>query len=134
MGGVMNRQAKIFEMVASSEIFLTLGTASYLEELRNDQSDPAQQIKMAKALRKRVILLFDYDLSPGQKDELRTFFHDFDTVREVTVDSRHRNWGKFTAALVEMGFNLKEKIISLKHTKNHITVMSELSVLAHRSV
>jgi len=103
----MNRQEKIFEMVATSEIFLALGTASYLEELRNDRSDPAQQVKMAKALGKRAILLIDSNLSPGQKDELLTFFRDFDTVREVMVDPSHGNWGKLIEILEEMGINLE---------------------------
>ena len=105
----MNRQADIFEAIASSGIFLALGTASFLEELRNDKSDPAQQVKMAKALRKRIILLIDSNLSPGQKDELRTFFHDFGTVREVMFDPRHRNWDEFKVTLEEMGIIPKQK-------------------------
>jgi len=105
----MNRQADIFEKVASSGIFLALGTASFLEELRNDKSDPAQQVKMAKALRKRVILLIDYNLSPGQKDELWTFFHGFDTVREVMFDPRRHNWDGLEVALEELGVIPKQK-------------------------
>lgn len=105
----MHRQADIFEAIASSRIFLALGTASFLEELRNDKSDPAHQVKMSKALRKRVILLIDSTLSPGQKDELRTFFHDFDTVREVMFDPRHHNWDELEVALEEMRIIPKQK-------------------------
>uniref|UniRef100_A0A6M3X6I8 Uncharacterized protein n=1 Tax=viral metagenome TaxID=1070528 RepID=A0A6M3X6I8_9ZZZZ len=105
----MNKQATIFEAIASSGIFLALGTASYLEELRNDKSDPAQQVKMAKALRKRVLLLIDSNLSPGQKDELRTFFDDFDEVREVTFDSRQLNWDGLKVALEGLAVIPKRK-------------------------
>jgi len=106
----MDRQAKTFEMVANSRIFLALGTADYLEELRNDQSDQAQQVKMAKALKKRVIVLVDSNLSLEQEDELRTFFRDFDTVIEVMVDPSHRNWGKLKAVLDEMGLVPKQEL------------------------
>ena len=105
----MNKQATIFEAIASSGIFLALGTASFMEDLRNDKSDPAQQVKMAKALRKRVILLIDPNLSPGQKDELRTFFHGFDTVREVMFDPRRHNWDGLEVALEEMRIIPKQK-------------------------
>lgn len=98
----MNKQAT-FEAIASSGIFLALGTAHFLEDLRNDKSDPAQQVKMAKALRKRVLLLIDSNLSPGQKDELRTFFNDFETVREVIFDPRRPNQDEFKVALEELG-------------------------------
>ena len=96
----MNKQARIFEAIASSGIFIALGTASFLEELRNDKSDPAQQVKMAKALRKRVLLLIDSNLPPGHKDELRTFFNDFDTVREIIFDPGSPNWDELLAELI----------------------------------
>jgi len=98
----MNKQATIFEAIASSGIFLALGTASFLEELQNDKSDPAQQVKMAKALRKRVILLIDSNLAPGHRDELRTFFNDFDTVREIIFDPRSPNWDELEAELIRL--------------------------------
>lgn len=98
----MNKQAIIFEAIASSGIFLALGTDGYLKDLRNDKSDPAQQVKMAKALRKRVILLIDSNLPPGHKDELRTFFNDFDTVREIIFDPRSPNWDELEAELIRL--------------------------------
>jgi len=96
----MNKQATIFEAIASSGIFLALGTDDYLKDLRNDKSDPAQQVKMAKALRKRVLLLIDSNLTPGHKDELRAFFNDFDTVREIIFDPRSPNWNELEAELI----------------------------------
>jgi len=98
----MNKQATIFEAIASSGIFLALGTDGFLKDLRNDKSDPAQQVKMAKALRKRVILLIDSNLTPGHKDELRTFFNDFDTVREIIFDPRSPNWDELEAELIHL--------------------------------
>jgi len=106
----MNRRAKTFEMVAKSKVVLALGTTAYLEELRNDQSDLAQQVNMAKALKKGVILIVDSGLSPEQKDELRTFFRDFDTVKEVMLDQSHNDWGKLEAVLKEMGLGLKQEL------------------------
>lgn len=105
----MTRQANIFEKIASSGIFLAVGTASFLGELRNDKSDMAQQVKMAKALRKRVILLLECHLSPGQKDELRTFFKDFDTVREAIFDPSKYEWDELKVALEEMRVIPKQK-------------------------
>lgn len=98
----MNKQAAIFEAIASSGIFLALGTDGYLKDLWNDKSDPAQQVKMAKALRKRVILLIDSNLPPRHKDELRTFFNDFDTVREIIFDLRFPNWDELEAELIRL--------------------------------
>jgi len=98
----MNKQATIFEAIASSGIFLALGTDGFLKDLRNDKSDPAQQVKMAKALRKRVILLIDSNLPLGHKDELRTFFKDVDTVREIICAPRSPTWDEREAELIRL--------------------------------
>ena len=98
----MNRQAVIFDKIANSRTFLGLGTVDFLEELRTDKSEAAQQVKMAKALKRRVILLIDSNLSPEQKDELRGFFLGFKTVREVAFDPKHKDWGDLRVALEEM--------------------------------
>ena len=106
----MQKVDHIFEAIASSKIFLAVGTTDLLEELRDDKSDPAQQVKMAKALRKRVILLLESNLSPGQKDELRTIFNDFDTVREVIFDLSSHNWDELRVAFEEMKLIPKQKV------------------------
>jgi len=80
-------KSKLFDGIATSKVFLALGTRDYLNELRDDNSPPAEQVKMAKALRKPVLLMFDNRLESQEKGELRGFFRDFKVVREIEFDS-----------------------------------------------
>lgn len=74
-----------FDKIDSSMFFLALGTDDYLKEVLSPGT-LAEQIKMAKALKKPVLLMVERHLSDEQKSQLRDLFSEFDIVREVEFD------------------------------------------------
>lgn len=71
-----------FDKIAESGIFLILGTRNYLEETRSP-GPLVEQIKMAFALGKPVLLLIEETLNKHERAELRGLLSDFPTVREL---------------------------------------------------
>jgi len=74
-----------FDKIASSDIFLVIGTANYLEEV-NSPGPLAEQRKMAKALKRPVLLMVDCHLSDEQRSQPRGLYSEFDIVREIAFD------------------------------------------------
>ena len=77
-----------FEGIAQSGIFLVLGTASYLQEIRG-HGGCYQQVMMAKALGKPVILMLDQRLLPSEHDEIRRRLSGIEIIGSVLFDSEH---------------------------------------------
>lgn len=74
-----------FDKIASSDIFLVIGTANYLKEVFSP-GPLTEQIKIAKSLKKPVLLMVDISLNEEQKCQLRELFSEFDRVREIEFD------------------------------------------------
>ena len=99
---------RTFDKIASSDFFLVIGTANYLKEI-SSLGRLAEQRKMAKALKKPVMLLVDCRLSEEQKGQLRDLYSEFDKVQEIEFDED--NLGamdeKFIEALKELGIETR---------------------------
>lgn len=105
-------KSKLFDEIATSKVFLALGTKDFLNGLRDDNSDPTEQVKMAKALRKPVLLMFDNRLESQERGELRGFFRDFKVVREIEFDYDNPEGtpGKLKEIITEMVRGDKESV------------------------
>ncbi|MBA7662001.1 hypothetical protein ES703_70023 [subsurface metagenome] len=80
--------SRTFEKMAESGVFVVLGTASYLQEIRK-HGDCYHQVMMAKALRKPAILILDQRLLPSECEELRQGLNGLEVIGTVLVDSEH---------------------------------------------
>ncbi len=74
-----------FDKIAGSQVFLIFGTRDYLEETRSP-GPLVEQIKMAFALGKPVLLLIEETLNEHERAEFRGLFSDFPTVRELVFN------------------------------------------------
>ena len=77
---------RTFEKVAESAVFLALGTASYLQEIR-EHGDAYHQVMMAKALKKPTILMLDQRLLPSEHEEIRQCLNGLEVIGTVLFDS-----------------------------------------------
>lgn len=77
---------KTFAGMAESAIFLLLGTASYLQEIR-EQGDCYQQVRMARALKKPTLLILDRGLQPSEQEEIRNCLDGLEIIGTVFFDS-----------------------------------------------
>lgn len=82
---VMANTKSTFDKIAESGVFLVLGTRDYLEETRSPGS-LVEQIKMAFALGKPVLLLIEETLNEHERAELRGLFSDFPIARELVFN------------------------------------------------
>lgn len=78
--------SRTFEKVAESAVFLALGTASYLQEIR-EHGDCYHQVMMAKALKKPTILMLDRRLLPSEHEEIRQGLNGLEVIGTVLFDS-----------------------------------------------
>ena len=78
--------SRTFEKMAESAIFLALGTASYLQEIR-EHGDCYHQVIMAKALKKPTILMLDQRLLPSEHEEIRQGLNGLEIIGTVLFDS-----------------------------------------------
>lgn len=76
-----------FESMAQSSFFLVLGEGDYLQEVR-DKGDCYQQILMARALKKPVVLMLDRQLRPLEQGELRNCLEGMEIIGTVSFDSK----------------------------------------------
>jgi len=81
-----------FETMAQSAFFLVIGTGDYLQELR-DRGDCYQQVRMARALKKPVVLMLDRQLRPLEQSEIRNCLENMEIIGTVFFDSNHRDDG-----------------------------------------
>lgn len=93
---------KTFEKVAGSAIFLALGTADYLKQVR-EHGDSYHQVMMARALKKPVILMLDRRLSPSERDELRECFDGLEILGTVFFDGARKESELEESAQKELG-------------------------------
>ena len=77
-----------FEAMAQSAFFLMLGEGSALQELR-DKGDCYQQVLMARALKKPVVLMLDRQLRPLEHSEIRNCLEDREIIGTVYFDSKN---------------------------------------------
>jgi len=80
--------ALTFETVAQSAFFLMLGEGSALQELR-DRGDCYQQVLMARALKKPVVLMLDRMLRPLEQQEVRNCLEGMEIIGTVSFDSEN---------------------------------------------
>ena len=76
-----------FESMAQSSFFLVLGEGDVVQELR-DKGDCYQQILMARALKKPVVLMLDRQLRPLEQGEIRNCLEDMEIIGTVSFDSK----------------------------------------------
>lgn len=82
-----------FDGIASSAVFLALGTADYLREIR-EKGPCYQQVEMARALRKPCVLMVSKHLTPQEQEELRQSLDGLEVVGTFEVDEKaKRNLG-----------------------------------------
>ncbi len=79
--------AATFETIAQSAFFLMLGEGSALQELR-DRGDCYQQVLMARALKKPVVLMLDRQLRPLEHAEIRNCLEGMEIIGTVSFDSK----------------------------------------------
>lgn len=75
-----------FEGMARSSFFLMLGEGDVVQEIR-DKGDCYQQILMARALKKPVVLMLDRQLRPLEQGELRNCLEGLEIIGTVSFDS-----------------------------------------------
>ena len=76
-----------FESMAQSSFFLVLGEGDVVQEIR-DKGDCYQQILMARALKKPVVLMLDRQLRPLEQGELRNYLEGLEIIGTVSFDSK----------------------------------------------
>ena len=76
-----------FESMAQSSFFLVLGEGDVVQEIR-DKGDCYQQILMARALKKPVVLMLDRQLRPLEQGELRNYLEGMEIIGTVSFDSK----------------------------------------------
>ncbi len=76
-----------FERMAQSSTFLVIGTDDYLQEVR-DKGDGYQQILMARALKKPVVLMLDRQLRPLEQQEIRNCLEGMEIIGTISFDSK----------------------------------------------
>ena len=81
--------SRTFGKMAESAIFLALGTASYLQEIR-EHGDCYHQVMMAKALKKPTILMLDQRLLPSEHEEIRQALNGLEVISTVLFDSERK--------------------------------------------
>jgi len=79
--------AATFESMAQSSFFLVLGEGDVVQEVR-DKGDCYQQILMARALKKPVVLMLDRQLRPLEQGELRNCLEGMEIIGTVSFDSK----------------------------------------------
>jgi hypothetical protein len=75
-----------FESMAQSSFFLVLGVGDVVQEIR-DKEDCYQQIRMARALKKPVVLMLDRQLRPLEQEELYNCLEGLEIIGTVSFDS-----------------------------------------------
>ncbi len=75
-----------FESMAQSSFFLVLGEGDVVQEIR-DKGDCYQQVLMARALKKPVVLMLDRQLRPLEQGELRNCLEGLEIIGTVSFDS-----------------------------------------------
>jgi hypothetical protein len=75
-----------FESMAQSSFFLVLGEGDVVQEIR-DKGDCYQQILMARALKKPVVLMLDRQLRPLEQGEMRNCLEGLEIIGTVFFDS-----------------------------------------------
>lgn len=78
--------AATFERMAQSSFFLMLGEGDVVQEIR-DKGDCYQQILMARALKKPVVLMLDRQLRPLEQEELRNCLEGMKIIGTLFFDS-----------------------------------------------
>jgi hypothetical protein len=73
--------------MAQSSFFLVLGEGDVVQEIR-DKGDCYQQILMARALKKPVVLMLDRQLRPLEQGELRNYLEGLEIIGTVSFDSK----------------------------------------------
>ena len=86
----MKRCLNTFEKMAQSGSFLALGTIDYLREIR-EKGDCYEQVQMAKALKKPVILMLSEQLLPSEQEELRQNLEGLEILGTVFFDENNRS-------------------------------------------
>jgi hypothetical protein len=76
-----------FDGIASSHVFIALGTPDYLRELR-DHGDAYLQVEMARALRKPAILMMSVHLTPQEQEELRHYLDVLEIAGTFHIDEK----------------------------------------------
>lgn len=76
-----------FENMVQSSFFLVLGERTFVNNFR-DKGDCYQQILMARALKKPVILMEDRQLQPLERIEMHSFLEGMEIIGTVSFDSK----------------------------------------------
>jgi len=80
--------ALTFETMAQSAFFLMVGEGGALQELR-DRGDCYQQVRMARALKKPVVLMMDRMLRPLEQQEIQNCLEGMEIIGTVSFDSEN---------------------------------------------
>jgi len=100
--------AVTFDRLAQSAFFLVIGTGDYLQEVR-DKGDCYQQILMARALKKPIILMLDRQLRPLEQAEIRNCLEGMEIIGAVFFDSKHNRDDRVKDELGELLERWKRK-------------------------
>lgn len=96
---------------------MVLATGYCLKDLRDDNSDIHNQIRMARELNLPFFTIIDRRLSKNEIEEIRKFFSKDNVVKELIIDIGSENSAKIVASeirhMMECMYPLEDKTIRI---------------------
>ncbi len=91
------------DAIKDSQIFLVLATSTYLKELKDRKSDVYIQAKLAKKMKKPVVILYVKNkISIDEKIEIERFFSSYNVIKEMEMDSESKNFEELMQGFTEV--------------------------------